>query len=226
MVNRLQNKIVRINALLRKAYGPKARRSLREPLDTLIETVLSQNTSDTNSHGAFLRLKVKFKSWEAAKRAGAGAIAKEIKSAGLYRIKSKRIHAILEQIHDVCGVTDLSSIKKMGGERAERFLKSFKGIGPKTLSIVMLFSLGLPYFPVDTHVLRVSKRLGLIPEKTNAKIAHDILGRLVPAGLMYEFHINVIEHGRKLCKASRPRCEVCPLRGICRWHADIVSQKL
>ncbi len=224
MANDKKN-IERIFHILRRTYGSKKRRALKDPLDTLIETVLSQNTSDRNSHGAFLMLKKKFKTWDDARLAKEGVIASTIKSAGLYRIKSRRIKNILQEIYKTHGATDLKFLKKLQPQAARRYLEAFKGVGPKTLSIVMLFSLGRPYFPVDTHILRVCRRLGLIPDKTNAEEAHVLLGELVPKKLMYEFHINLIMHGRTICKAPWPKCGICPLTKLCPWYKEVFIRR-
>jgi len=213
--------IGRIFHILRKTYGFKIRRVLQDPLDTLIETILSQNTSDRNSRPAFLNLKKRFRSWEAVRRASIPQIMSVIKPAGLYRIKSERIKNILEETRSIHGRPDLKFLKRSKQGEAESFLKGLKGVGPKTLSIVMLFSLGFPYFPVDTHIFRVTKRLGLIPKKMNIEDAHVYLRKAVLPKMMYEFHINLIMHGRSICKAGRPRCEICPLKKLCGWYREV-----
>jgi len=219
-----QKKIIRINALLKKMYGPKRMKGAQDPLDTLIKTILSQNTTDKNSIPAFQRLKAKFKTWEIARKARQREIETLIKPAGLFRQKAARIKEALNKIKAVFKRTSLSSLKRSSPEDAVALLTSLKGVGPKTIACVMLFSLKKPYFPVDTHILRVGKRLGLLNEKASAEEAHKIMKDIVPNNMMYEFHINMIEHGRSTCSARSPKCQHCLLRKMCWWYKKVVSQ--
>jgi endonuclease-3 len=211
--------IFAITKLLRAAYGRKIQGSPKQPLDSLIETILSQNTSDKNSIPAFHSLKDKFKTWEAVRTANIPAIERTIRSAGLFRIKAGRIKKVLNTIKDRTGKTDLNLLKKADANDAEEFLSGLDGVGPKTMACVMLFALKKPYFPVDTHILRIGKRLGLLNSSMNAEKAHDIFQDMVPHAMMYELHLNMIEHGRKTCHARNPECGRCPLRKLCRWPA-------
>jgi len=202
--------------LLLKEYGHNPRRH-RDPLDTLIFTILSQNTTDTNRDRAAKTLKERFPSWEEVRDAEVGEIVEIIKSAGLAQIRASRIKEVLEMITFRRGELDLSFLGEMENEEAKEWLTSLRGVGPKTAACVLLFSFGKPVLPVDTHVLRVSKRLGLIPSKTSAEKAHILLEEMVPAEAIHDFHLNMIAHGRNICQAQRPRCERCILAHICDY---------
>lgn len=204
-----------ILARLPRAQEAPAHARRRDPLDSLIGTVLSQNTTDANSGRAFAQLKARFPSWQAAARARPGEIAAAIRSGGLADIKSRRIRAILRKIEDDRGRLDLRFLKRMPLAEARSYLTSLPGVGPKTAACVLLFSLGRPAFPVDTHVLRVSKRLGLLPVGTTMERAHDVFPELVAPGQMLALHPGLVRHGREVCRARRPRCEVCRLAELC-----------
>ena len=186
-----------------------------DPLDSLIGTVLSQNTTDANSGPAFERLKAKFRAWESVARAKPAQIAAPIRSGGLAEIKAARIKRILQQIERDRGRLDLNFLDKLPLSEARQYLTDLPGVGPKTAACVLLFSLGKPAFPVDTHVLRVSKRLGLIPANTTMERAHDILGELLKPGQMLPLHLGLVRHGRQVCAARRPRCSICLLAELC-----------
>jgi endonuclease-3 len=217
----LREKIKRTSALLDKEYGKKVLRPSGDPLSVLIGTILSQNTSDHNSHKAFRNLLATFKNWEKVRKAPLSKIEKEIKHGGLAKIKAKRIKNILNQIYKDNSKTDLSFLRKFRTEEAIDYLNRFKGVGEKTIACVLLFALGRPVIPVDTHVLRLSKRLGLLPEKIDSKKAHEILQKAVPQNLVYSYHLNLITHGRKICKAQNPRCGECVLFDLCETQEKI-----
>jgi endonuclease-3 len=206
-----------ISTKLEKIYGKKKWRIHSDPLSELIATILSQNTSDHNSHRAYSSLRSKFKDWENVRIANTRRIAGAIRSGGLADVKAKRIKDILQEIHKEKGRLDLDSLKRWRTEKIKEYLGKFKGVGEKTIACVLLFSLKRPSLPVDTHVLRVSKRLGLVPEKTDAAKAQVILERRVPPRLVYQFHLNLIEHGRKTCKAANPLCGKCVLLDNCPY---------
>jgi endonuclease-3 len=201
--------------LLAKEYGSITWRSRTDPLSELIMTILSQNTSDHNSRRAFDSLLTSFGSWEAVAEGSVEDIAESIKLGGLAQVKAPRIKQILEQIQAQRGSLDLGFLKKMPVAEAKAWLQSLPGVGPKTAACVLLFSLGKPVLPVDTHVHRVAKRLGLIDSRVSAEKAHEILGGMVPAKDVYRFHILIIEHGRRVCKSQRPRCQQCVLLKGC-----------
>jgi endonuclease-3 len=200
---------------LEQAYGPRKWQPDRDPIDVLIGTILSQNTSDANSGRAFASLKASFDSWEAVASAPAEHIARVIHSGGLSQIKAVRIKQVLEQIEkEQCRIS-LDSLKAMSISEAEDYLMRLPGVGHKTASCVLLFSLGKPSLPVDTHVFRVAKRLGLLDSRASVEKAHSLLQEQTPPSKVYQFHIHMIEHGRRICHARQPRCDRCILRGAC-----------
>ena len=201
--------------LLRKEYGPRKWQPGQDPLSSLIATVLSQNTSDVNSHRAFAALVNRFGTWESVATADVNELAQAIRAGGLAEIKARRIKLILHEIQEKRGRLDLSFLDDVGLAEAKAWLRRLPGVGPKTAGCVLLFSLGKPAMPVDTHVFRVAKRLGLVGARVSVEKAHEILESLVPPKNVYEFHILMVEHGRRACKAQRPRCTVCVLRGLC-----------
>jgi endonuclease-3 len=209
-----------INDVLTAYYGepvPTPVEERRDPLSELIQVVLSQHTSDANSDRAFASLRARFPDWEAVRTAPVEAVAAAIRSGGLATLKAVRIQRLLNQILERTGHLDLEFLRQLPLSEARAFLRSLDGVGPKTAACVLLFSLGLPAMPVDTHVHRVARRLGLIAPRLSAEAAHDELERLVPAEDVYRFHINLIRHGRRICKAQRPRCGICPLRPLCPY---------
>ena len=201
--------------LLEQEYGPREWQPGQEPVDVLIETVLSQNTSDTNSRRAFDSLVSTFDSWEAVEGAPVEHIAQAIKSGGLSRIKAVRIKQILAEIEEEQGGISLDFLKSMNMAEAKDYLMHLRGVGHKTASCVLLFSLGEPCLPVDTHIFRVAKRLGLIDSSVSIEKAHSLLQGQIPPSKVYQFHIHMIEHGRWICHARRPCCEECVLRVNC-----------
>jgi len=212
--------------LLAKEYGSISWRSRTAPLSELIMTVLSQNTSDHNSRRAFDSLLTRFGSWEAVAEGSVEDIAEAIKLGGLARVKAPRIKQILEQIQAQRGSLDLRFLKKMPVDEAKAWLQSLPGVGPKTAACVLLFSLKKPVLPVDTHIHRVAKRLGLIDSRVSAEKAHEILGGMVPAKDVYRFHILIIEHGRRVCKAQRPRCRECVLLNGCPTGQTLLEAEM
>lgn len=224
MKRNLQKRIKILSLKLEKTYGKRKWIVYSDPLSELIATILSQNTSDHNSHRAYLNLRSKFKTWDEIRKASVKRIADAIRSGGLAEVKASRIKNILNEIYGENVRFDgrkkktdlnLDFLKRWRTEKIKDYLGRFKGVGEKTIACVLLFSLKRPSMPVDTHVLRVSKRLGLIPEKADAKKAEPILEELVPRNLIYQFHLSLIEHGRKICKSTNPRCGDCVLLENC-----------
>jgi endonuclease-3 len=201
--------------LLEQEYGSKEWHADGDPIDVLIGTILSQNTSDANSGRAFASLKANFDSWEAVASAPAEHIAQVIRSGGLFQIKAARIKEILNQIEKEQGRISLDFLKSMNMSEAEDYLMRLPGVGHKTASCVLLFSLAKPSLPVDTHVFRVAKRLGLIDSRASVGKAPRFLQEQIPPSKIYQFHIYMIEHGRRICRARQPRCNRCILRGSC-----------
>ena len=218
------SRIERICDLLDSAYGKhsmgrdlKSRPIRGGPLDELVLTILSQNTTARNCRQAFRVLSERFPTWDDARTGDEREIARAIHSGGLSQIKAARIKTILQQIYEAQGNLDLSWLARVGSEEARDYLLRFRGVGPKTAACVLLFSLGRPVLPVDTHVHRVSKRLGLIGPKVSAQQAHKILQDMVPAERIYSFHVNMVTHGREVCVAGTPKCPVCVLKGDCDY---------
>jgi endonuclease-3 len=201
--------------LLEQEYGSREWQANGDPIGVLIGTILSQNTSDANSGRAFASLKASFGSWEVVASAPAEHIARVIQSGGLSRIKAARIKQVLEQIEKEQGRISLDSLKSLSMVEAEDYLMRLPGVGHKTANCVLLFSLGKPSLPVDTHVFRVARRLGLIDSGVSVERAHSLLQEQIPPSKVYQFHVHMIEHGRRICHARQPRCSRCILRGIC-----------
>ena len=217
-------KVRKIAKLLRKAYGtPEPRRT--PPVDELVRTILSQNTSDKNSVPAFWALKKRFGTWERVLRTPKISIAAAIKHAGLANIKSARIIGVLKQIKEREGRISLARLKGMGVDEGLSYLKSLEGIGPKTAACVLLFSFGKPTMPVDTHIFRVAKRLGIIAADIDMEEAHKILTLMIPKDLIYEFHLGIISHGRETCRATGPKCGSCLLYGMCEFNMKSFYRK-
>ncbi|MEJ5252839.1 MAG: endonuclease III [Chthonomonadetes bacterium] len=194
------------------------------PLEELIACILSQHTSDTNSHRAYLQLRERFPSWQAVMDAPVGEVEEAIRPGGLASSKAPRIQAVLRAIAEHNGgKIDLDFLYQMDTESARRYLLSLPGVGPKTAAIVLCFSLGRPVIPVDTHVFRVSWRLGFFERRVGEAKAHDLLQNIVPEEDIYAFHVHLIRHGRTICKAQRPRCDQCPLADLCAYRRAMLS---
>lgn len=200
---------------LRKRYGDLAPPRCSDPLEELILTVLSQHTSDVNAERAFEALRAAFPTWDAVVRAPTRSVADAIRSGGLADTKAPRIQAILREVEARRGAFDLSSLAGLSDDEARAELVSLPGVGPKTAAVVLSFSLGRDAMPVDTHVHRVTRRLGLVPSNTSAERADRLLHELVPEGLRTPLHVALIRLGREICKAPTPRCRICPLKDIC-----------
>lgn len=218
----LRAKAKTIDAKLTKAYGRKEIAYDEDPVDTLVETILSQNTTDLNSHRSFRILKSNYPRWDQMMGEDPKKIATLIRGGGLADIKARRILDALEFIKRQRGRLDIDFLKSMKPSEADAWLAQMKGVGPKTRGIVLLFSLRMPAFPVDTHIHRVTKRIGLIGDKTTREGAQEELALLIPADEYYNFHINLIEHGRAVCQARRPKCEACIIRSLCDYYASRV----
>ena len=215
-----RHKYTNVAAALTGAYGYPNWRPHLPPVDELVNTILSQNTSDTNRDRAFEALKARFPSWEAVRDADPQAVIEAIRPAGLANQKGPRIQAALRYLTQTQGRITLEHLQGMSVEEAKAWLTAINGVGPKTAAIILLFSMGRPAFPVDTHVHRVTRRLGLIGGKTSAEQAHLELEQVVPPQDFYAFHLQVIRHGRQVCHARNPACDVCVLRDYCDYfHA-------
>tara|TARA_B100001123_G_C15318384_1_gene1027037 strand:- start:2520 stop:3191 length:672 start_codon:yes stop_codon:yes gene_type:complete len=201
--------------LLEFSYGNRSWKPRLAPLDELIFTVLSQNTSDLNTYRSYERLTTKYRSWDQVMNASVEEIEIAIRIGGLSKVKAPRIKNILIEIFSRNGELSIDLINKMDVGESIEWLTSIPGVGRKTASCVLLFSFGLAAFPVDTHVLRVSKRLSLIDENISADKAHNLLERLISPEKYYQTHMDMIEHGRTVCIASKPNCKECVLNTIC-----------
>ncbi len=202
---------------LREHFGPLRPRTRGDLLDLLVGTILSQNTSDINRDRAFSELKKRFPRWEDLCRAREEEIAAAIRDAGLQHQRARRIKEILCRIQGERGRISLDFLRKLSPEEAHRWLLSLPGVGRKTAAIVMLFGLEAPYFPVDTHIKRVTKRLGLWDGRGDP---HDALAPLIPRGREYELHLHLIRLGREVCRPRSPRCGKCPLADLCPSRGD------
>jgi endonuclease-3 len=213
-------KVLRIHGLLKSEYGDRPWRP-HDPVASLVNTILSQNTNDVNRDRAFERMRGRLPTWEAVRDAPEEALIDAIRPAGLAPTKAPRIQEALRRITVERGEISLDFLADLPVGEARAWLLDLPGVGPKTAAIVLLFALGRPAFPVDTHVHRLSRRLGLIPEKASREKAHELLEALVPPELYYVFHLNLIAHGRTVCHARNPEHERCVLRDECAFYRTI-----
>ncbi|MGQ9492761.1 MAG: endonuclease III domain-containing protein [Anaerolineae bacterium] len=208
-------KALQVHQRLIQLYGERPKKRHLDPIAQLVSTILSQNTNDVLRDKAFHALQQRFPTWEQVRDAPVEEVIKAVQIAGLSQKKAPRIQQALRYISAKCGKLSLDFLRQMGVEEAKQWLTAMNGIGPKTAAIILLFSLDMPAFPVDTHIHRVTRRLGLIPERTSREKAHELLEALLPQETYYTFHLNVIRHGREVCQARRPHCEQCALRDLC-----------
>lgn len=206
-----------IAELLEDFYGYPTWRPHLPPVDELVSTILSQSTTDSNRDLAFEALKARFGSWEAVRDAPVEEIIATIRRAGLANQKGPRIKRALQKLTAERGELSLDFLAEMPVEEAKAWLTGFDGIGPKTAAIILLFSFNKPAFPVDTHIHRVTRRLGLIDPTTSAERAHAELEAIIPPEDYLPVHLNLIRLGREICQARRPRCEECPLTAYCDY---------
>lgn len=205
---------------LERAYGVPENRRSSDPLDMLIKIILSQATSDTNSHRTFAALKKRFPTWDKLLRARTSTVADTIRSGGLANQKALVIKSVLRQIKEERGTLDLDFLHDLNAAEATRYLSQFRGIGPKTVACTLLFACRKEVFPLDTHIFRILRRVGLIPQKCTDARAHEIMNRTVPAGKFYSFHVNLVRHGRTICRPRDPLCERCPIVEYCDYGHD------
>ncbi|MEZ8221934.1 endonuclease-3 [Candidatus Fervidibacteria bacterium JGI MDM2 JNZ-1-D12] len=218
MVRVERETIYEVDKLLVQVYGDRRWRKHAEPIDELVATVLSQHTNDVNRDKAFRQLKRRFPNWEQVLHAPTRSIAAAIKPAGLSNQKAPRIKAMLQRIAEANeGKLSLNFLAEMPVSEAMDWLKRLPGVGPKTAACVLLFSFGKPVFPVDTHIYRISKRLGWLDEKVSEARANELLDKVVPDEIKYRLHLNMIAHGRKICKPQNPRCNECVLKHLCGY---------
>lgn len=206
-----------IRRRLESQYGRPVNDHPDDPLVALIQTILSQNTTDITSEQAWKALRRKYRSWKSLANAELTDLAETIRVGGLAQIKARRIIDALSEIERLTGRLSLNFLQELSAEEADSWLRQLKGVGPKTRAIVLLFSLNMNAFPVDTHVFRVTKRLGLISDKSDRENAQAEMASMSKSEDYFSYHINLIEHGRKICSARRPKCHDCMLSNRCPW---------
>ena len=216
-VETLESRAYEIRKRLLKTFGQPVWRVKLPPLDELISTILSQNTNDVNRDRAFGGLRSAYPTWEQVRDAPQEDVIEAIRTAGLANQKGPRIQNVLRAISEEVGSLDLTFLADMPTHEARDWLLRFKGVGPKTAAIVLLFSLDKPAFPVDTHIYRVTGRLELRPEKMSADQAHEYLEGLFPPDSYYNLHLNIIRLGRQICHARKPACQDCILNDLCPY---------
>ncbi len=213
----LQKRAIKIHETLLNAFGEPIWRNPLPAVDELVSTILSQNTNDVNRDRAFELLRAKFPTWEQVRDAKESDVIDAIRPAGLANQKGPRMQQVLKSITAERGSLDLSFLAEMPLEEARSWLMKFNGVGPKTAAIVLCFSLGRPAFPVDTHVYRVTGRIGLRPEKMTVEQAHPHLESVFPPETYYAAHLNIIRLGREVCNARKPLCANCPIVKLCDY---------
>lgn len=213
----LKQRALKIHQILLEAFGEPIWRNPLPAVDELVSTILSQNTNDANRDRAFEALRAKFPTWESARDAKENEVIEAIKPAGLANQKGPRIQNVLREITKERGSLELDFLADLPLEEARAWLTKFNGVGPKTAAIVLCFALGIPAFPVDTHVYRVTGRLGLRPEKMTVEQAHPHLEAVFPPETYYAAHLNIIRLGREVCNARKPLCPKCPVRHLCEY---------
>lgn len=210
-----KQRALKVHQTLLDAFGEPIWRNPLPAIDELVSTILSQNTNDVNRDKAFDSLRAQFPTWEEARDAPTEAVIETVRVAGLANQKGPRIQQVLREITAERGSLDLSFLAEWDVEQARDWLTKFNGVGPKTAAIVLCFALGKPAFPVDTHVYRVSGRIGLRPEKMSVEQAHPHLESLFLPETYYAAHLNIIRLGREICQARKPDCPNCPIRSLC-----------
>jgi len=207
-----------IEQKLSAAYGQPTWRQHLPPVDELVSTILSQSTSDLNRDKGFYALKERYADWDQVMKAPEADIIATIRPAGLANQKGPRIQNALRYVYNQQGAISLDFLNDLPLTAAKNWLTAIKGIGPKTAAIILLFAFNRPAFPVDTHVHRITKRLGLIGPKINADKAHQILENMGEPDTFYPLHLNLIRHGRETCRARNPLCEQCVLSEECNYY--------
>ena len=217
-MNSLSKRALKIHEKLLEAFGNPTWRNPLPPIDELVSTILSQNTNDINRDRAFNALRIKFPTWESVRDAKPSEVVNAIRPAGLANQKGPRIQKVLKEITKERGDLDLWFLKDLPLEEARAWLMKFNGVGPKTAAIVLCFSLNRPAFPVDTHIYRVTGRIGLRPETMTVEQAHPHLEELFPPETYYAAHLNLIRFGREVCHARKPDCPKCPIQKLCDYE--------
>ncbi|HDD54833.1 MAG TPA: endonuclease III [Chloroflexi bacterium] len=214
---------INIHQALVDEFGFPDWRPHLSPVGELVSTILSQNTNDSNRDAAYNSLQEQFPTWEQVRDAPEELVINAIRTAGLANQKGPAIQNALRTISEERGAIELDFLSSMSTQEASNWLEKLKGVGPKTAAIVLLFSLGMPAFPVDTHVFRVTGRLGIRPEGMTANKAHQFLARQFPPETFYPVHLNLIRLGREICKARKPLCISCPLNHMCDYYENLTK---
>jgi len=221
---RRQAKYAPVAKTLREIYGDLDWSRGQDGINELVSCILSQNTNDTNRDRGFSALKDRYPTWQDVVDAPTGEVIDTIRPAGLANQKAPRIQNALRTIYEERGEYSIDFLQDMTAQEAKDWLTQIKGIGPKTAAIVLCFAYDMPAFPVDTHVHRVGKRIGFLPEKTSADKAHPIMEAIVPPEDYFAFHIYLIRHGRDTCNARTPHCERCPLTEHCDYFIKLSDE--
>lgn len=210
-----QRHVRRVLVRLKRCYGDRPQPPGGKAVDALVGTILSQNTSAANSSAGFRQLRRRFRSWSAAAEAPVGRIEECIRISGLSRIKAPRIRTILRKVRADRGKVCLEFLRDLSAQEARDYLMAFDGVGPKTAACVLLFALEMPVFPVDTHIVRIARRLGWTAAGVSAEKAEQALTPLIPPPDRYAMHVLLIAHGRQICRARNPKCGQCALSDLC-----------
>lgn len=226
--------LARIYELLIATYGEPKNEPDYDPLGGLIGTILSQHTSDINSERAYQQLIATFPTWEEVRDAPTYQVIEAVRSGGLANIKAPRIQDVLhilteqQQADEYSGSLSnylYNELTIRSPEEAWHYLRRLPGVGPKTAACVLMFNLGMSLMPIDTHVHRTSKRLGLIRSNISADQAHEVFAKITPPEWVYPLHVNLIRHGRQICHAQRPECTQCTLYGECAYVGSVNTQE-
>ena len=228
-MNNLKKRALKVHEKLLEAFGEPIWRNPLPAIDELVSTILSQNTNDINRDRAFNALRDKFPTWEQVRDAKTREVIAAIKTAGLANQKGPRIQKVLGTITEERGTLNLDFLADLPTEEARAWLMKFNGVGPKTAAIVLCFSLNKPAFPVDTHIFRVTGRIGLRPGKMTVEQAHPYLESVFPPETYYAAHLNIIRLGRQVCNARKPNCPKCPVIKLCDYKdktkQDVIATK-
>jgi len=210
-----------IRKRLEKEFGVPDIGTLEDPMAALVNTILSQNTTDVTSDRAYAALRKRYPTWDKLLRADPTELAGTIRVGGLPQIKAERILGALAEIKRQTGKLSLDFLHEMTEKEADEWLSQLKGVGPKTRAIVILFGLGKKAFPVDTHISRVTQRIGLVRKGASREEAQERMASLSKPADYFSYHINLIEHGRKTCSARNPKCPTCLLSDVCIWPEKV-----